>query len=125
MLEWLSAALKQLLDWLAYAIGEVLGGMAAVLFWILQWVWDNLEHFLKKLAEHGARAFKEMLALIEVPDFISELESAWNAVPWSQLAYYLEPFEVDYGFAVITGAAVLKFSLRMIPFVGVLWRSPS
>lgn len=125
MLEWLAAALKQLLDWLAYAVSYLAGHAAALLFWMLAWFWDNLEHFLKKLFEYGAEAFSTTLALLEVPDFVLELQSSWDAVPWGEMGFYLEPFEIGYGLTVITGSAVLKFGLRIIPMFGVLFRSPS
>lgn len=121
ILSWFEASWQLIAD----VLGSLLGAMAALLSDLLVWVLAAVNPIVRRVFAAGAEAFGEVIALLPVPDFISGFQAKWNAVPWATLSYFLEPFEVEYGFIIITGAAVLKFGLRVIPFVGVMFRSPS
>lgn len=120
---------KQFFSFLAQtivdAVAASLAAMLGVFVNILAWVFSMLSPLARKGIVTFLDYFEIALNFLPVPDFIAVAHAHWAAMPWSELGFFLGPFEVGFGFSLIFGAALLKFFLRLLPGIGVLWRSPS
>ncbi|MEJ1339155.1 MAG: hypothetical protein RPT95_13620 [Candidatus Sedimenticola sp. (ex Thyasira tokunagai)] len=82
-----------------------------------QWLKDVLLWIPRKLFQEIMEGLSSLLDSIPVPDFFSNLASAWaNISP--QVLFYLSPFELGYGLTVIGIAYGLRFLIRRIPIIG-------
>lgn len=93
-----------------------------MLDWLWDWldrVWDQLTGWFwdifNAVAEVVFGALIAVLSAIPVPDWAEGLDLGW--IPAS-MAYWLEPFQVGFGLACITGGYLIRFVVRRIPFIG-------
>jgi hypothetical protein len=108
---------------------DVLKLPAALAYKMILGLWEPAQRLMDPLARALIDNFVEkvsaMMADVPVPDALANFNSQWAAVPWSQMAFWLEPFQVPYGLTVITGAQISKFTLRWVPYLGRAFMAPS
>lgn len=119
------SATTDALGWFGEQFGRLTGWLVGVILAVFGWLLDSVGALMRIWAKALVLGIGEALSLLPVPAFVTDLQGRWNAVPWSSVSYFLGPFEVAYGFTVTISARVLKFFLRVVPWVGVMWRSPS
>jgi hypothetical protein len=88
-------------------------------------MWDLWGDGIKAVAYNQAVQVAAAFESLPVPQALQDFPANWAAVPWSQMSFWLAPFEIGYGATVIVGGQALKFVLRWIPFVGAAFRVPS
>jgi hypothetical protein len=124
-LNFISQVVAQFYKWAADMLAYITGWFLGFVFTLISWVFTAFDALLRKLASKVLDGFAAALEFIPVPESLSGLQAAWDAVPWSTVAYFAEPLHIGYGLGIVTAAALLKFSLRILPIVGVPFRSPS
>lgn len=136
MLAWLYGWLEAFVDWLAgwladlgkliaNLLGDLVGLIGGLLFWVFSWVFQYFDVILRRIFWHFKDIIVDLFQLLPVPPWLDTLQAKWNAVPWSTISYYAEPFEIDYGLTLILSVTALKFSLRYLPFLGRGFMAPS
>lgn len=81
----------------------------------LTWLKDLLLWLPLKLYQLLLEALTTVLNAIPVPAWAENLNMNW--VP-SNLAYWLDPFNIPLALTCITGGYVLRFVIRRIPVIG-------
>ena len=125
MFDWVFQVTQAFASWLVQLVANAIGVVFGLLLDLLLWLLSFFGPVLRIALVQVAIAVGDTLNILPVPGFISSFQAQWAAVPWATLGFFLAPFEVEYALTVLVGARVLKFGLRVIPFVGVMFRSPS
>lgn len=81
------------------------------------WLLDLVLWIPRKMVQMFCDAFATLFEAIPVPDFISNITSAWGGFPSGSI-YFLDAFQVGYGFSVIITAYLIRFVIRRIPLFG-------
>lgn len=112
-------------EFLGAVVGELLGALVALVAAVLSWLVSGLDLVVRSVVAGLLPGFEAVFSQLPVPSFVSGFGAAWAAVPWGHVAYFLAPFEIQYGATVLFGSWLLKFSLRVFPIIGVMFRAPS
>jgi len=93
--------------------------------WDLSSLWDTFvnafENKFWQLLGDLAQFFADILNSIPVPGFLGSLSGYIAAIPPGVL-YWLEPFNVSWGFGIISAALTARLLLSLIPFIGSAFR---
>lgn len=84
---------------------------------LLQKLLDILLYVPRKILELLLDALAALLEQIPVPDWLQNIPDGFAALG-STIWYFLDAAQISYGFSVITGAFVLRFIIRRLPFIG-------
>lgn len=95
-----------MLDWLKSWINE-----------LTEWFFDFLQWLPKKIYAEVMDGLASFIEWIPVPNFINEASSAFSGIP-SQVMYFADIFELNFGITVVLAALSLRFLIRRIPFIG-------
>ena len=120
--QWFKDVFQLLFDGLKYLVESILGFFWDKTIQILKWLWELVDPALRWVAEQIYHAVKAGLNFIPVPDFIQNIEGYWNAIPWAEIGYFLEPFKVGTGVTIILSAYIIRFGLKVLPWVGGMFR---
>src|SRR5688572_10876774 len=83
----------------------------------LSWVIDFFEWCVVKVFVLLFDAIVALLALIPVPDWLTNLASNVTAID-SGILFFMQPLQVGTGISWIFGAYLLRFLIRRLPVVG-------
>ena len=76
----------------------------------------------REIAGKIYHAVEAGLNFIPVPDFIQGIDGYWKAIPWTEIGYFLELFKVGTGVTIILSAYIIRFGLKVVPWVGGMFR---
>ena len=80
-------------------------------------LYDVLMYVPLKLWSFMLDALASALESIPVPSFMNDLQGYANGIP-ADVIYYVKPFDLGTGIAIIGSAYLIRFLIRRIPFVG-------
>lgn len=83
----------------------------------LKWVVEGILDVLEQLLGLVLDALATILSAIPVPTWVSTAQSAWNAIDGS-VWFFLDPFQVPEGIAIIMSAYGIRFLIRRLPIFG-------
>jgi hypothetical protein len=115
--------IKHFGDWLLTLFGQFLGWIAGIIVDVLAWLLDMIGPISRKILYAWGQGVADMLGAIPVPTWLSQFQSHWDAMPWGHIGYFLAPFEVEFGLTLLTAVAFTKWFMRVIPFIGVMFRA--
>jgi len=125
LINWLAELVSVVFDWVAAIVGWVTKTLWESLVWVFDWIWENFEPLLVAIADGVAGVIIAAVSALPVPEALGTLQTVWNGVPWGELGFFLAPFEVEYGLAILFGTRALKFSLRWVPWLGRAFQAAS
>tara|TARA_R110000737_G_C14590067_1_gene487349 strand:+ start:34 stop:330 length:297 start_codon:yes stop_codon:yes gene_type:complete len=79
------------------------------------WLVIQLESFGSWLYQLFLDGAASLIDVIPVPDFLLNLQTV--NMP-SGVAFFVAPFEVEFGIGIIVGAYIARFIVRRIPLIG-------
>ena len=89
-------------DWM----NDVLQFLVDLLLWIPRKIWE--------LLLDGIAA---VVALIPMPEWVTQMASAAGAIPPS-VTWWLDLFQVNTGLVIVGSAYLIRFTIRRTPVVG-------
>lgn len=122
MFDWVYKFSQDFAAWFVKLFADLLGKLIALLLDVFMWVLDFLGPIVRIALLQLSVGVSGILAQVPVPSFVFDFQSKWDAVPWSTIGFFLAPFQVEYGFTVVFAATLLRFVLRIVPFIGRMWR---
>lgn len=99
---WLKGILEGIWQWVVDLVQSLVEWLEAAVLWVLGW-----------MLEVGAG----ILAAIPVPSWASGASASLGGIS-GQVGYWVEPFNIGAGIAIILGAYGIRFVIRRIPFIG-------
>jgi hypothetical protein len=82
-----------------------------------QWIVDEVKGFFVWIAEQIFNALVAVLNAIPLPGWASSGTDIFASIPAS-VGYFLGPFDLAFGAAVVGSAYGTRFLIRRIPFIG-------
>jgi hypothetical protein len=79
------------------------------------WLVVQLETFGTWLYQLFLSGAASLVEIIPVPLFLQDIETI--TIP-TGVAFFVEPFQLEYGIGIMVSAYVARFILRRIPFIG-------
>lgn len=81
------------------------------------WIQDEIKAFFVWVSEQIFNAIIAVFNAIPVPDWAASGADIFSGVP-SNVGYFVGPFDLPSGAAIIVGAYGIRFLIRRIPFIG-------
>jgi len=81
----------------------------------ITWLAEEISQIFKGILNSVIDGFTYLIGLIPAPDFLLNMGS--YTVP-SNVSFYTNLFEFQYGLTVVTAAYIARFILRRIPGIG-------
>jgi hypothetical protein len=83
----------------------------------LEWLGDAITDAIEQVVALLIDGLVAVIELIPVPDFMTQLPGAFSAIAGT-VGYFLAPFQVPQGIAIIASAYAIRFIIRRLPFIG-------
>lgn len=125
ILEWSYKIGQNNLVWLNEKFGQILGWFLSFFAWLFSWIVAHVEPMFRAFAWGILEGVVALVGYYEPPAVFNQFNQNWSAIPWSEINFFLGPFEVVYGFTVIMSVVTVKFVMRWFPYFGAAFRSPS
>ena len=99
---WLRDLLSGIWQWVVDLVQALVDWLEAAVLWVLGWLLEVVA---------------AILAAIPVPSWVSGAGGSLSGIS-GQVGYWVEPFNIGMGIAIILGAYGVRFGIRRIPFIG-------
>lgn len=77
--------------------------------------YQGLKDFALDTYQFIVMSFADLIDLIPIPDFFDDMQT--YTVP-ANLAFFVEPFQLEYGIGIVVSAYIARFIVRRLPVVG-------
>lgn len=99
---WLRQLLLDLWQWVVDLVQSLVDWLEAAVVWVLAF---------------AVRAVAALLALIPVPSFVADFSNVLSGIS-ADVGYWVGPFRIGTGVAIVLAAYATRFLIRRLPFIG-------